>query len=1010
MQRRTCFRAFAVMLSVMATASFNTLNAQQRNRPITEWLIAGTFAVDTGATRVRRDYLGGEAAAVAQEGQPAAGVQWRRVGADSLGRVNLNNVLTAAPHDNAAAYAFVYLTAPADRTVQLAVETDDDGVVWLNGTLVYYKEVARGVGEADTIVLRLARGVNRLMYKIVNRSGGFGLGGRLLASSPQRIDDLVIRALKPADDLATGPLPYVTLGTPRLVGGLLLQQDGQLVTVMRVAVTRWGRISEPLDVVMAGKQMAVPAAEGSLPVSVELRAPFADLASAVRSNAASVQARWGRQAATAQANLRAGDLLALLSLPVTTEFTWQGRERGEYRTTIPATLAGLRLALDVAEFLPGSNIRVNGQPAAADSLQQVMLCAACRTGAPLRVEIEAKGKTWWDAPRLLVRDSGWRELVESVRYARILTNDSSIAPPADSIARKLLVLADRSDKTAYHALLDKERARLRPAEQVLRRDTIDLIGNSHIDAAWLWRRPETIEVVRNTWRTAVKLLDKYPEMKFAASAAQYYVWLEQYEPDLLARIQQLVKEGRWILVGGMWVESDVNMPTGESLARQELYGQHTFMRLFGKYATVAWIPDTFGYPWQLPQIFTQAGLNEFVTQKLRWNDTNEWTADHNYFIWRGRDGTALPTYIPFGYDHDLNAQRLAREFRAQADSAATRRLLTLYGVGDHGGGPTMQMLDRRRETDRVPAFPIERDADPAVSLEAMAREAAKPPVIDDELYFEYHRGVQTTQAATKQWNRRMEGLLLAADAAAAVSGAADREAIRNAWQKTLFNQFHDILPGSGIGPVYEDARVDYLSADSLARHALLGAMQALAARLDTRAARGVTPVFVFNPSGRERSGTIKLANAWRAARVLDANGRVLASAAAGDSLTVQVHAVPAVGGTVIFVADGKAARRRQYRGVVLENDSLRVEIDPATGNIAKLFDKRLGRDIVAAGAQANRLMLMNDTPRDWDAWNIDSTNGPWSPVSDSVRIGEITDDGVATAITVERSAPGVHAT
>ena len=1016
--RRSAFH-FQCVMSVLSALTFAAnANAQstQPDRPIKEWLVAGTFPVDTGADRVTHPYLGDEAGAAAAEGQPVAGTTWLRVSADSVGRVNLLRVFTTQK-ENAAAYAFVYITSPADRTINLGLETDDDGMAWLNGVLVYHKEVARGVRETDTVTLRLARGVNRLMYKVVNRSGGFGVGGRLLNNSPDPVNDLTLSATKPDGELATGPAPFVTIGKPHLAARARLDSNGRMTIPLYVSVTRWGAVDGAMSIAFAGAQVAAPAAQGSLPVTVELPVSWTDIAAAARGANARVRATWPGHSTESIEPVSATDVLGVFSKPVLLTWSWQGRTQGDWQVRIPPVLAGLQLALDVAEFVPGSTITMNGNPATTDEREQLVICNPCRAGEAVRVQMVTNGTAWWDAPRLIVRDVGYADLVASAHYARILMADSSIAIPTDSTARRLLTLLSNSDKSAYKAAIAKLAATQSAFAADMKRDTIDLIGNSHIDAAWLWRKTETVDVVRNTWRTAVKLLDKYPDMKFAASAAQYYVWLEQYEPDLLAKIQQLVKQGRWIPVGGMWVESDVNMPTGESLAMQLLLGQRTFYRLFGKYANVGWIPDTFGYPWQLPQVFRQAGLQGFITQKLRWNDTNPWTADRNYFVWQGRDGTRMPTYIPYGYDHDLNVDRLAHEFYAQADSAATRRLLTLYGVGDHGGGPTMQMLDRDEETKRAPAFPVLRDVDPAVSLQAMSRDIAKAPTINDELYFEYHRGVQTTQAAMKQWNRRMEALLIATDAAAAIAPAAyPRDALFGAWRRTLFNQFHDLLPGSGIGAIYQDAKADYAVADSIARTTLDASLVSIAQSLDTRApAKGARPYLVFNPTGYERSGQVKLSSDGHPGIVIDSSGAVLRSIQVGDSLLVYVPNVPAVGGTLVFVRSGANARAHAERAKpsmsnnVLETDSLRLEIDPRTGNIARLFDKRLGRDVFEAGAQANALMTMPDKPVDWDAWNIDSVNGPWSPVADSVRIGQPVDDALSVSLTVERSAPRIHA-
>jgi alpha-mannosidase len=270
-------------------------------------------------------------------------------------------------------------------------------------------------------------------------------------------------------------------------------------------------------------------------------------------------------------------------------------------------------------------------------------------------------------------------------------------------------------------------------------------------------------VVDATWATVTKLMAKYPDMHFAASSAQYYVWLEKNDPELLARIQALVREGRWDPVGGWWVESDANIPSGESLVRQALYGQRTYMRLFGKTSRVAWLPNSFGFAWSLPQILRKSGFDFFVTEEMRWNDTNAWPARLNTFWWEGPDGSRIFTDMIYSYDHDLAPRRLAKEFRVTRDSSASRRMLTVYGVGDHGGGPTMAMLDRARNLRRVPTFPVLRDVSPDSSLSRMRLDARDGPVLRDELYLEYHRGVYTTQAAIKKRNRELEALLGAAE-------------------------------------------------------------------------------------------------------------------------------------------------------------------------------------------------------------------------------------------------------
>ena len=518
--------------------------------------------------------------------------------------------------------------------------------------------------------------------------------------------------------------------------------------------------------------------------------------------------------------------------------------RGTLRTrvTVPPVLGGLPLVLEAAEFSAAA-ISVGGERRRADSSGAVALCAPCEAGRTLTIEIAAGANAWWDPPSLRIPSPGWREIREGARWARALA--PALAPSAPNLATadSLIAAATDADKIAYQRIVAAWLARLAPAAHAIRRDTVDVVGNSHLDVVWLWELVDGIEVLRNTWRTATKLLAKYPRMHFAGSSAYYYALLEEHDPALLAQIQAYVKAGRWDLAGGWWIEPDANMPSGESLVRQGLYGQRTLRRLFGRTAHTSWTPDTFGYPWTLPQILLGSGLDGFVTQKLRWNDRNPWPAGLDAFWWEGPDGSRVLAYIPYGYDHDLEPVRLAAELDSTIAGGRMRRMLVLYGVGDHGGGPTMEMLERARDLGRLPTFPPLRDASPDSALARMRRDLPGGPTIRDELYLEYHRGAFTTNGAMKWWNRRLESLLGAAEAAASLSPLPyPRASLTRAWQMMLFNQMHDILPGTSIRAVHRQAELDYAAADSLASRVVERSVRALLAGTSTRAPRaGLTP-------------------------------------------------------------------------------------------------------------------------------------------------------------------------
>ncbi|HKJ03833.1 MAG TPA: glycoside hydrolase family 38 C-terminal domain-containing protein, partial [Longimicrobiales bacterium] len=870
---------------------------------------------------------------------------------------------------------------------------------------------------------------------------------------------------RPPDiEVARAPAPAVTLAPPAVAAAAVLEAaSGTLRVPVTVRAARWGGLEGDVQVGLGTHTVPLPDGADGVTAAVELPLTWTELAEAARRGDAVTAlvagVRHGRP-------LDAGAVLAALAHPIAVD-GWRWREGPgpwqplpaadaygvdagvrrrttelAFRTRVPPGLGGRALEMDAAEFPEGTVFTVNGAARSADVLGRVELCGPCTTGDSLAVSVAPSGDGWWDPPRLRVPDAGWFEMDQGARWARFFLGDGAAVSPGRDVAAEMLAASVEPDGARYRALVDAWMRRLEPAARTMAADTVDLVGNSHIDAAWLWRWPETVDVVRNTWRSATKLLAKYPEATYAASAARYYVWLEEYEPELLDEIRELVRQGRWEPVGGWWVEPDVNVPSGEALVRQGLYGQRTFQRLFGTTARVAWIPDTFGYAWTLPQIFRKAGFDSFVTQKLRWNDTDAWTADRNLFWWQGRDGSRILTYVPYGYSHHLEDDRLGAQWIASRDSTAGARMMVLYGVGDHGGGPTLEMMERRRALERVPTYPRLVGDLPHAALERMKADGGDTaPVIDDELYLEYHRGVFTSQASTKAWNRRMESLLGAAEALSAHASQLDpgeewynypRGALTQAWEKTLFNQFHDILPGSGIGDIYRDADDDYREAQRLASLALERAAGHLARELDTRPpVDGADPWVVLNPSGHARSGAVAIPWTEGEVRVVDGDGQNLPSAVRDDSVRVRVDDVPATGARVVFLVPGEhgasaggvpavgqatpsaardtaASPESPRPPVVLENDRLRVEVDPATGELGRVWDKAARRDVLLPAGGGNRLSTMADTPLQWDAWNIDSVDGPWTPVADTVRTMGATRSATGSSVLVTRADAWGH--
>ena len=477
-------RASACALALIAAACERTTTSEPTSScdaPVGSWLIAGPFPLDTGALRLDRSDIGDPAALFASAGDPVPGtvaVRWRAESADSLGRVDLYSVFRDPKLDDRAAYALTYVRSPEPRTVRLRVESDDDVVIWLNGRRVWRREIARELRSgADTIVLPLTRGENRLLYRVVNRGGGFGLGARLLAISRDPIGDLTSEVSAPArdearlaiaSDTARAPVarPAVTLGpatmAPRAdIRALVPGRAPSLAVQLRVCATRWARTRGELSLNVGGSRVAIPRSDVGRAFAMVANADWTTLAREAIDGGAQAEVRAGDQPVThLTLPLTANALLELLSRPITVgrwlgtvDTTTSAREvelNAEMDSTrrlqlrrirtdlvVPTALAGLTLEAEIAELGPPYAVTVNNASSAPDSLGRAVLCAPCAEGASLTLAIAPHG-VWWDPPRIRVRELGWAEIRDGAEWARYFTGDSSIAAPDSATAQRLL--------------------------------------------------------------------------------------------------------------------------------------------------------------------------------------------------------------------------------------------------------------------------------------------------------------------------------------------------------------------------------------------------------------------------------------------------------------------------------------------------------------------------------------------------------------------------------------------
>ncbi|CAI6072290.1 hypothetical protein COHCIP112018_02339 [Cohnella sp. JJ-181] len=522
-----------------------------------------------------------------------------------------------------------------------------------------------------------------------------------------------------------------------------------------------------------------------------------------------------------------------------------------------------------------------------------------------------------------------------------------------------------------------------------------MVGQSHIDIAWLWPVRETVRKTSRTFSTVDALMREYPEFRYAQSQPLLFEFLKNNDPELYARVKERVAEGRWELVGGMYVEPDLNIPSGESLMRQMLYGQRFYREEFGRGSDIEWLPDTFGYCASLPQILKHGGVRYFMTTKLNWNDTNVFPYD--LFRWVGIDGTPMLSYLNHGINEHTTPKDIHEHWQSYRQKNVYPEQMLLYGHGDGGGGVTREMLEYVERGDLMVGQPASKHSTAADFFAGAEARRGELPEWHGDLYLELHRGTYTTHGRNKRSNRKAEVLYREAELwhalalpklDAGLDGRLHGD-LHDGWKLILLNQFHDIIPGSAITEAYATSDKEYGTIFEKGRASLDAILPALAAGIDTTAGQG-TAYVVFNGLGWARDVLTTVATGGRTAAALaayDAEGGLLAADTAGaDRLSVRVPSVPAFGYKTIWlreredeVAASQAARldtsavaaeAGQALGDSWETDAYSVRFN-ARGEIVSLYDKAAAREIVKAGDAANRFGFYHDRPTLWDAWDID---------------------------------------
>ena len=506
--------------------------------------------------------------------------------------------------------------------------------------------------------------------------------------------------------------------------------------------------------------------------------------------------------------------------------------------------------------------------------------------------------------------------------------------------------------------------------------TCYFLGHSHIDAAWLWSFSDTINVVHDTFETVLKLMDSYPGFFFCQSSAQFYKWMEEKYPETFEKVKKRVKEGRWEIVGGSWIEPDGNLLSGESYVRQYLHGKRYFKEKFGVDVEVAWMPDSFGYAWTLPQIMKKSGMKFFLTQKMSWNDTTVFP--YHFFKWMAPDGSWVYAHQNVGsYSESVEEGEIAAQMKELKARQQLDDLLVLFGVGDHGGGVTADMIKRattfvdgKKKVKGV--FTTAKGFFNTITNKIPEK---RIPELNDEMYLQFHRGTYTTQSRTKKNNRRAECLLETAEKFSTLATKFGYKypsaELKECWERLLLNQFHDVLPGSSITDVYKDSEEHFKSVFATLDSVISKSLKTIAARIDT-SGEG-RPLLVFNPLSWKRNSVaeLPLKDTGDISEIYDNKEQILPSQIIDEErkLIFIAEDVPSLGykeykakrtGHVRRKFSTELSCKETEREIILENQFLKLKVDKESGVVTSILDKRENKEILRG--EANLIQIFDDSP------------------------------------------------
>lgn len=668
--------------------------------------------------------------------------------------------------------------------------------------------------------------------------------------------------------------------------------------------------------------------------------------------------------------------------------SWQGLDRNHTYVTMPSQLGEkLELEIELFDVIPEPIDPLNQQANVQSPIRKI-------TSSLVHVN----------------------EFVQSLMYTVTVIRDAVVLLPETDLRRVRLIEALHAAMDAFNTLSSEQIVSGGPSaieQQLVERvkgigghseGLIHMVGQSHIDVAWLWPCRETVRKTSRTFSTVDALMREYPEYRYAQSQPLLFEYVKKNDPELYERIKARVREGRWELVGGMWVEPDLNIPSGESLIRQMLYGQRFYEQEFGKRSIIEWLPDTFGYCASLPQILKHGGIQYFMTTKLNWNDTN--TFPYDLFNWVGIDGTPMLSYLNHGLNEHTKPKDIDEHWQSYRAKAIHPEQMLLYGHGDGGGGVTREMLEGIDRSNLMVGQPASQYSSAEDFFKGITEANLDLPAWHGDLYLELHRGTYTTHGRNKRSNRKAEILYreaevwwsLALSVLSHDKSAEVKQSLHEGWKLILLNQFHDIIPGSAITETYETSLKEYEEVFERGMMGLHTGTEAIAACIQVDVADAASnaaeiPYVVFNSLGWKRDCTLELTEQELAGHGIAISEETSLSIETAEGelikyelgykneeklLRICVPQVPAFGYRTMIISEKSVAEAAtvvtttttQSLSDTWETAFYRIKFNEQ-GEIISLYDKLAQREIVKLGERANRFHFFHDRPVIWDAWDID---------------------------------------